>query len=48
MGGHVPAATGRPGYRPGYLLKLYLYGNLYRMHSSRRLAAETQRNLGAI
>jgi transposase len=33
----VPAATGRPGYAPGDLLKLYLYGYLYRLRSSRRL-----------
>jgi transposase len=41
----VPAATGRPGYAPGDLLKLYLYGYLYRLHSSRRLAQETQRHV---
>jgi transposase len=41
----VPAATGRPGYAPGALLKLYLYGYLYRLRSSRRLEQETQRNV---
>ena len=37
--------TGRPGYHPGDLLKLYLYGYLNRIRSSRRLEAETHRNL---
>ena len=37
--------TGRPGYQPGDLLKLYLYGYLNRVRSSRRLEAETHRNL---
>ncbi len=41
----VPAATGRPGYAPGDLLKLYLDGYLYRLRSSRRLEQETQRNV---
>jgi transposase len=41
----VPAATGRPGYAPGALLKLYLYGYLSRLRSSRRLEQETQRNV---
>ena len=41
----VPAATGRPGYAPGDLLKLYLYGYLYRLRSSRRLEQETHRNV---
>ena len=40
-----PKATGRPGYAPGDLLKLYLYGYLNRVRSSRRLAAEAARNL---
>src|SRR6195952_6025353 len=40
-----PEATGRPGYDPGDLLKLYLYGYLNRVRSSRRLAAEAGRNL---
>ena len=40
-----PKATGRPPYHPADLLKLYLYGYLYRIRSSRRLAAEAARNL---
>jgi transposase len=35
--GAEPAATGRPGYHPAPLLKLYLYGYLNRIQSSRRL-----------
>jgi len=41
-------ATGRPGYNPGDLLKLYIYGYLNRVRSSRRLEAETHRNLEVI
>jgi transposase/macrodomain Ter protein organizer (MatP/YcbG family) len=41
----VPAATGRPGYAPGDLLRLYLYGYLHRIRSSRRLEQETHRNV---
>ena len=41
----VPAATGRPGYAHGDLLKLYLSGYLYRLRSSRRLEQETHRNI---
>jgi transposase len=41
----VPAATGRPGYAPGALLTLYLYGYLHRRCSSRRLAQATPRNV---
>ncbi len=44
----VPEATGRPGYAPGDLLKLYIYGYLNRVRSSRRLKAETRRNLEVI
>ncbi len=40
--------TGRPGYDPGDLLKLYIYGYLNRIRSSRRLEAETRRNLEVI
>ena len=40
-----PAATGRPAYHPGVLLKLYIYGYLNRIQSSRRLERETQRNV---
>lgn len=39
------AATGRPAYHPGTLLKLYIYGYLNRVQSSRRLERETQRNV---
>ena len=39
-------ATGRPGYDPADLLKLYIYGYLNRIRSSRRLEAETHRSLG--
>jgi transposase len=41
----VAAATGRPSYHPGDLLKLCIYGYLYRLRSSRRLEQETQRNV---
>jgi transposase len=41
----VPAETGRPGYHPATLLKLYLYGYLNRIPSSRRLEREAGRNL---
>jgi transposase len=40
-----PADTGRPAYHPSPLLKLYIYGYLNRVHSSRRLECECQRNL---
>ena len=40
----VAAATGRPGYRPASMLKLYLYGYLNQVASSRRLEREAQRN----
>jgi transposase len=43
-----PKVTGRPGYAPGDLLKLYIYGYLNRVRSSRRLEAETHRNLEVI
>ena len=46
--GTVPKATGRPGYAPADLLKLYLYGYLNRVRSSRRLEAETHRNIEVI
>ena len=41
----APLETGRPAYHPSTLLKLYLYGYLNRVQSSRRLERETQRNL---
>src|SRR4029077_7949814 len=40
-----PAATGRPAYPPSVLLKLYIYGYLNRVQSSRRLEREAGRNL---
>src|SRR3981081_4467307 len=40
-----PAATGRPSYHPSVLLKLYIYGYLNRIQSSRRLEREAGRNL---
>src|ERR1700733_6946393 len=43
--GMSPQATGRPGYHPSTLLKIYLYGYLNRIQSSRRLERETQRNI---
>src|SRR5438270_643805 len=46
---HVePKVTGRPGYAPADLLKLYIYGYLNRVRSSRRLEAETHRNIEVI
>jgi len=41
----TPAATGRPPYHPAMLLKLYIYGYLNRVQSSRRLEREAQRNV---
>jgi transposase len=43
-----PNDTGRPGYDPADLLKLYIYGYVNRVRSSRRLEAETTRNLEVI
>lgn len=40
-----PAGIGRPGYHPKVHLKLYIYGYLYRVQSSRRLEREAQRNV---
>ena len=40
-----PAATGRPGYQPKMMLKLYVHGYLNRVQSSRRLEREAQRNI---
>ena len=42
------AATGRPAYHPSVLLKLYIYGYLNRVQSSRRLEREAGRNLEVI
>ena len=41
----VPRETGRPGYQPWVLLKLYIYGYLNRVQSSRRLEREAGRNV---
>ena len=43
-----PKETGGPGFDPADLLKLYIYGYLNRVRSSRRLEAETRRNLEVI
>src|SRR5471032_674627 len=43
--GVQPAKTGRPAYHPAVLLKLYIYGYLNRIQSSRRLEREAQRNV---
>jgi len=39
------AGTGRPGYHPGAMLKLYLYGDLNHVQSSRRLERKARRNM---
>ena len=41
----APAATGRPAYHPETMLKLYVYGYLNRIQSSRRLEREFGRNV---
>jgi transposase len=46
--GMQPEVTGRPAYHPGTLLKIYIYGYLNRIQSSRRLERETQRNVELI
>jgi len=43
--GADPASTGRPAYHPAVLLKIYIYGYLNRIASSRRLEREAQRNV---
>jgi Transposase and inactivated derivatives len=43
--GATPAETGRPAYHPSTMLKIYLYGYLNRIQSSRRLEREAQRNI---
>ncbi|TNF04753.1 MAG: DDE transposase [Sphingomonadales bacterium] len=43
--GMTPAETGRPAYHPATMLKIYLYGYLNRVQSSRRLEREAQRNI---
>lgn len=46
--GVQPEDTGRPSYHPGVMLKLYVYGYLNRIPSSRRLERECQRNVELI
>ena len=41
----APQPTGRPSYHPSVLLKLYIYGYLHRVQSSRRLEREAGRNV---
>src|ERR1017187_8422745 len=43
--GVVPEATGRPSYHPGLMLKIYIYGYINQIASSRRLERESQRNV---
>lgn len=43
--GIIPADTGRPPYHPAILLKIYIYGYLNRIQSSRRLERKAQRNI---
>lgn len=43
--GMMPKVTGRPAYHPSTMLKLYIYGYLNRIQSTRRLETETGRNL---
>jgi Transposase domain (DUF772) len=45
FGGVDPETTGRPSYHPSVLLKLYIYGYLNRVRSSRRLECEAGRNV---
>src|SRR6266851_8150120 len=46
--GAEPATTGRPSYHPLVMLKIYIYGYLNRVQSSRRLEREAGRNLEVI
>jgi transposase len=43
--GVTPSTAGRPSYHPAVLLKIYIYGYLNRIQSSRRLERECQRNI---
>ncbi len=43
-----PSDTGRPGYQPAVMLKIYIYGYLNRIQSSRRLERESYRNVELI
>ena len=40
-----PAETGRPGYNPRVMLKIFIYGYMNKVHSSRRLEIEAKRNV---
>lgn len=46
--GVEPSVTGRPGYHPATMLKIYVYGYLNRIQSTRRLERETHRNVELI
>ena len=46
--GVTPKETGRPAYHPAVMLKIYVYGYLNRVQSSRRLERECQRNVEAM
>jgi transposase len=46
--GVAPAATGRPSYHPSVLLKIYVYGYINQIASSRRLEREALRNVELI
>ena len=48
FGGTTPKDMGRPAYHPAVLLKIYVYGYLNRVQSSRRLERECQRNVEAM
>ena len=48
FGGIEPRTTGRPGYHPLTLLKLYIYGYLNRIQSSRRLERESTQRRGHV
>ena len=43
--GVVPETTGRPAYHPATMLKIYVYGYIHQIQSSRRLERETARNV---
>jgi transposase len=45
--GVTPEATGRPAYHPATMLKIYVYGYINQIQSSRRLERETARNVQA-
>ena len=48
FGGVKPKGAGRPAYHPAVMLKIYVYGYLNRVQSSRRLERECQRNVEAM